>query len=168
MALDTVRFDAVYRRYGDDVLRLACFYLGSREQAEDVAQDVFVRFLTKGDEVPPEKEKAWLMVAAVNRCRDHWRSAWFRRVLKDEDTLLRIPAEENDALERREEREAVLQAVQKLAPPFREVVLLFYYEEMTIAEIAETMGISQGTAASRLARGREKVGKMLKEAGYDG
>ena len=168
MAVDSNRFDAVYRRYGDDVLRLAYFYLASREQAEDVAQDVFVRFYTKGGDVPPEKEKAWLMVATVNRCRDLWRSAWFRRVLKDEKVLEIIPAEEEEGLERREEKEAVLRAVHRLPPDFRDVVLLFYYQEMTLEQIAEALRISKGTAASRLARGRDKVRKALKEEGYDG
>ncbi len=166
--MEESRFDAAWRRYGDDVLRLAYFYLGNREQAEDVTQDVFVRFLTKGDGVDPEKEKAWLMVSAVNRCRDLWRSSWVRRVLKDDTVLALIPAKEDDALERREEKEVVLRAVHRLPTDFRDVILLFYYQEMTIESIAEALGISKGTAASRLARGRDKVKKMLREEGYDG
>ena len=166
--MEESRFDAAWRRYGDDVLRLAYFYLASREQAEDVTQDVFLRFLTKGDGVAPEKEKAWLMVATVNRCRDIWRSSWFRRVLKDDARLSLIPAKEDDALFQREEKEAVLRAVHRLPPPFRDVVLLFYYQEMTLEDIAQALSISRGTAASRLARGRDKVKKMLREEGYDG
>ena len=166
--MEESRFDAAWRRYGDDVLRLAYFYLGNREQAEDVTQAVFVRFLTKGEDVDPEKEKAWLMVSTVNRCRDIWRSSWFRRVLKDDTVLSLIPAQEDDGLERREEKEAVLRAVHRLPPDFRDVVLLFYYQEMTLEAIAEALSISKGTAASRLARGRDKVKKMLREEGYDG
>ena len=166
--MDESRFDAAWRRYGDDVLRLAYFYLGNREQAEDVTQDVFVRFFTKGDSVDSKKEKAWLMVSTVNRCRDIWRSSWFRRVLKDDTILALIPAKENDVLEQREEKEAVLRAVHRLSPEFRDVVLLFYYQEMTIESIAEALSISKGTVASRLARGRDKVKKMLREEGYDG
>ena len=162
------RFDEVYRAYGDDVLRLAYFYLADRGQAEDVAQDVFLRFYARGGEVAPGKEKAWLMVSTVNRCRDLWRSAWARRVIHGDKLLLSLPAEEDCSLEEREEKEAVLRAVHALAPPFRDVVLLFYYKELTLEEIAEQLGISRGTAASRLARGREKIKRMLKGVGIDG
>ena len=167
-AVSAAKFNEIYSAYGDDVLRLSYFYLADRQKAEDVTQDVFVRYLTRGGEIQAGKEKAWLMVTAVNRCRDLWRSAWVKRVVHGDEVLLSIPAEADDSLENREEQEAVLRAVHKLPPDFREVVLLFYYQNLTIEQIADSMGISKGTAASRLARGRDKVKKLLKEEGYDG
>ena len=146
---EPAQFERLYALYGDDVLRLAYFYLADRQQA-------------------PGKEKAWLMQVTVNRCRDTWRSAWARRVLLGSPQLELIPARENDELERREEKEALLRAVHRLPPDFREVVLLHYYQQMPLEETAAALGIPQGTAASRLARAKDKLKKMLKEEGFDG
>ena len=162
------RFDRLYRQYADEVLRLAYFYLGDRQQAEDVMQDVFVRLYTKGQDVAREKEKAWLMTVTVNRCRDHWRSAWMKRVLRNDEVLKLIPSGDDEKMDQRLERDAVLQAVHKLPPDFREVVLLHYYQELTIEQIAEALHISKGTAASRLSRGRDTVKQALKEDGWNG
>ena len=131
-------------------------------------QDVFVRLYTKGQDVAREKEKAWLMTVTVNRCRDHWRSAWMKRVLRHDEVLKLIPSGDDEKMDQRLERDAVLQAVHKLPPDFREVVLLHYYQELTIEQIAEALHISKGTAASRLSRGRDKVKQALKEDGWNG
>ena len=73
-------FDELYRLYATDVLRVSYYYLGSREQAEDVTQDVFVRLIINHPDLEPGREKAWLLKVALNRCRDLWRGAWFRKV----------------------------------------------------------------------------------------
>ena len=160
------RFDRLYAQYADDVLRMAYLYLANRQQAEDVAQDVFLRLYTRGDGIAPGKERAWLMAVTVNRCRDYWRSGWVKRMVHGEEMLAMIPAEEDDRLEDREEKEAVLRAVHRLAPPFRDVVLLHYYRGLKLDQIAESLGISRGTAASRLARARDKVKGYMREEGY--
>lgn len=165
---EPAQFERLYALYGDDVLRLAYFYLADRQQAEDAAQDVFLRLYQRAGEITPGKEKAWLMQVTVNRCRDTWRSAWARRVLLGSPQLELVPARENDELERREEKEALLRAVHRLPPDFREVVLLHYYQQMPLEETAAALGIPQGTAASRLARAKDKLKKMLKEEGFDG
>ena len=74
-------FDELYRLYATDVLRVSYYYLGSREQAEDVTQDVFVRLIVNHPDLEPGREKAWLLKVALNRCRDLWRGAWFRKVV---------------------------------------------------------------------------------------
>ena len=66
-------FERLYSQYADDVLRVSYFYLGDRQKAEDVCQDVFLRLLTRTPEIEPGHEKAWLLKVALNRCRDLWR-----------------------------------------------------------------------------------------------
>ena len=65
--MDDRQFEALYTRYADDVLRVSYFYLGDRQQAEDVTQDVFVRLLQSAPELVEGKEKAWLLKVALNR-----------------------------------------------------------------------------------------------------
>ncbi|MBQ8080898.1 MAG: sigma-70 family RNA polymerase sigma factor [Clostridia bacterium] len=158
--LDDARFEELYSRYADDVLRVSYFYLGNREQAEDVTQDVFVRLLTAAPILKPGSEKSWLLKVALNRCRDLWRSAWARRVLVGSPTLELIPDPDDveDSLEKRE----LLQAVHRLPASFREIILMYYYQEFSIAEIADILEVPEGTVSSRLSRARKKLEEMLK------
>ena len=73
---DTAYFEELYEKYATDVLRVSYFYLGDRQKAEDVCQDVFVRLITNAPVLQEGREKAWLLKVALNRCRDLWRGAW--------------------------------------------------------------------------------------------
>ena len=77
----TVSFDQMYTLYATDVLRVSYYYLGNKELAEDVTQDVFVKLLTNRPVLEEGREKAWLLKVALNRCRDLWRSAWIKKVV---------------------------------------------------------------------------------------
>jgi len=156
------QFETLYEQYADDVLRMAYFYLADRHKAEDVCQDVFVKLYTHGKSIEPGKEKAWLLRVTVNCCRDLWRGAWLRRVVLGAPVLDIIP-DENNVIEKREEKAELLRAVNKLPVAFREAVLLHYYEGLGIAEIAQMLDLPEGTISSRLSRARKKLEVLLKE-----
>jgi RNA polymerase sigma-70 factor, ECF subfamily len=152
-------FEALYEKYATDVLRVCYFYLGDRQKAEDVCQDVFVRLMVNAPDLEEGREKAWLLKVALNRCRDLWRGSWARRVVLGGPAFELIPAP--DATARRDDEEAVLSAVYRLPAPFREVVLLHYYQNFGINEISEITGLPEGTISSRLSRGRKKLESIL-------
>jgi RNA polymerase sigma-70 factor (ECF subfamily) len=133
--------------------------LGDRQQAEDVCHDVFVRWMTKGPEIQPGHEKAWLLKVALNRCRDLWRAAWVKRVVLG-SPFESIPA--NDDIAEFSDKNELMETVHMLSPEFKEVVLLYYYQGYGIAEIAAMLGAPEGTISSRLSRARKKLGTMLK------
>ena len=149
----------LYEQFGTDVLRVSYFYLRSREQAEDVTQDVFVRLMETRPVLKPGSEKAWLLKVALNRCRDLWRSSWHKRVLLGSKVLEIIPDE--DRIEDRLEKEALMQAVSALPAPEREVFLLYYYQGLSTEETADVLGLPAGTISSRLSRGRQKLRQYL-------
>jgi len=153
------QFERLYEHYANDVLRVSYFYLGDRHQAEDVCQDVFVRLLTKGPEIQQGHEKAWLLKVALNRCRDHWRAAWVKRVVLG-SPFESIPA--GDAIAEYTEKNELMEMVHMLSPAFKEVVLLHYYQGYGIAEIAAMLTLPEGTISSRLSRARKKLESMLK------
>ena len=161
--MDDGKFEALYTQYADDVLRVSYFYLGDRQQAEDVTQDVFVRLLTHAPDLEPGKEKAWLLKVALNRCRDLWRAAWVKRVVLGSPALELTPAP--DQIDERLEREELLSAIRKLPGDFRDVILLHYYQGYGIAEMSEMLHVPEGTISSRLSRGRKKLEDLLKESG---
>ncbi len=152
-------FEGLYEKYATDVLRVCYFYLGDRQKAEDVCQDVFVRLIVNAPVLEEGREKAWLLKVALNRCRDLWRGSWARRVVLGSPVFELIPAPDN--AERRDEEEAIMAAVHQLPPPFREVILLHYYQNYGISEIAQITGLPEGTISSRLSRGRKKLESIL-------
>ena len=156
------QFEQLYAQYADDVLRMAYFYLADQQKAEDVCQDVFVKLYTRGEAIAPGREKAWLLRVTVNCCRDLWRSAWLKRVVLGAPTLDIMPAQE-ESIEQREEKAELMRAVQKLPAPFKETILLHYYQDMGISEIAQMLNLPEGTISSRLSRARKKLESLLKE-----
>ncbi len=157
------QFEALYEKYANDVLRVSYFYLGDRQQAEDVTQDVFVRLLQSTPELVEGKEKAWLLKVALNRCRDLWRAAWVKRVVLGSPAMELTPAP--DRMDERLERQELMEAIRRLPTDFRDVILLHYYQGYGISEIAQIMKVPEGTISSRLSRGRKKLEEILKERG---
>ena len=152
-------YDGLYHEYATGLLRLCYYYLGSREQAEDVVQDVFVRLISSGIAIKPGSEKAYLLRAVVNHCKDVWRSAWARRMVFGSAALELTPdpRDVQDGLEKAE----LMKAVNRLRPDYREVILLFYYQNCTIEQIAQVLNVPSGTVSSRLTRGRQKLRDIL-------
>ena len=160
---DPAYFARLYDQYATDVLRVCYFYLSDREKAEDVCQDVFVRLMTTHPVLQPGREKSWLLKVALNRCRDLWRGAWLKRVILGGPTFELIPAP--DEFSRRDDRQAMMAAINQLPATFKEVILLHYYQGMNIAEIAQMLELPEGTISSRLSRGRKKLESILLKGG---
>ena len=158
--LSAANFEELYTLYATDVLRVCYFYLGDRQRAEDVCQDTFVRLITANPKLQAGKEKAWLLKVALNRCRDLWRGAWLKRVVLGSPMFELIPAP--DELSERAEKQEIMEAVNKLPATFKDVVLLHYYQGYGIAEMAEMLGVPEGTISSRLSRARSKLEVLLK------
>ena len=151
--------NTLYRLYATDVLRMCHFYLGDRQRAEDVCQDVFVKLIRQRPALEDGKEKAWLLKVAMNGCRDLWRGAWLKRVTLGDESMQAIAAPDNR--EARSEARELMDAIRRLPPDFRETVLLYYYQNYGIAEIADMLHLSQGTVSSRLSRARDKLKTIL-------
>ncbi len=154
--------------YGQDVLRLAYAYLRNRASAEDAYQETFLRaHRHRRSFEGRSSEKTWMMRIAMNVCRDMRRSAWWRRVrlpgtereaeargggaLADADEL------PEEAAVRAERNDSLLRCVGALPEPQRAVVLLHYYQEMSVTDVAEALGVAEGTVRSRLHRARERL-----------
>lgn len=157
---DEAYFEEIYEKYATDVLRVCYFYLGDRQKAEDVCQDVFVRLMTTTPDLQEGREKAWLLKVALNRCKDIWRSSWLKRVVLGSPAFDLIPAP--DEIDKLTEQHELMSAVNQLPPTFKEVILLHYYQGFGITEIAEMMHLPEGTISSRLSRGRKRLETILK------
>lgn len=149
-------FDALLREHGDGLYRLCLLYLRDTHLAMDAVQDTFLRAFRAWDGYRGESSpKTWLTAIAVNVCRDYLRSSWFRRVDLVLENIPAPPAADP-------EDDALLRRIMELPPKYREVILLYYYQELTVPEIAELLRVNPNTVSTRLRRAREKLRPKLK------
>ena len=136
-------------------LRRMCFImLRDEELAKDAVQDTFLKVYKNIDVFRGEcSEKTWLMQIAVNTCRDVKRSAWFRH-LDWRITLEDLP---EPSVQPAESAVELTMEIMRLPRKFREIILLYFYQQMTTREIAEILRIPQSTVATRLKKAREKL-----------
>ncbi len=143
----------LFQQYGDSVFRLAWSYTGSRQDAEDVTQTVFLRLIEKAPALEPGKERAWLFQVTVNQCRSLWRQLTRHRVEPLEEALS-VAAEEERPL---------LRQVMELGREDRTALYLFYYEGYDTREIGEMLHISQSGVTTQLCRARKRLREKLEE-----
>lgn len=145
--------EEVMGRYQTMVFRLAYSYTRSRSDAQDLCQEVFLRyFCSRPPFASEEHRRAWLLRVTVNRCKTHLTSWWVRRTVPLDD---RIPMPEP-------EPQALDEALRQLVEKDRLVIHLFYYEECTTREIARMMRTTEGAVRTRLTRARQRLGDILK------
>lgn len=153
--------------YGYEVYKLAFFYLKDKGMAEDVTQEVFVKCLEKLDQFNGDivQAKFWLLKITTNKCNDIFRSLRYKYTLLAGNIIdsfqSREPLQENYLIKKYEEDE-LLRKVLKLPLKYREIITLFYYQDLKIEEISDLLGINQNTVKSRLLRGKAKLKHSLK------
>jgi len=145
--------------YGAGLLRLCCLYLRDFSLAEDAVQETFVRaYRGLSSFRRQSSEKTWLTRIAINACKNLLRSPWWRLVDRAvSPDQLPEPASSPEARDG-----DVLREVMRLPARHREVILLFYYQELKVREIAALLSVPQATVTTRLARARAKLRDRLK------
>ena len=143
----------LFNAYADDVYRLAYSYLGSRPDAEDVCQSVFLKLADGKTALWPGREKAWLLTAAANACKNHLKSFWRRNVVELDET---VPFRDT------EDRE-LHRAVMALPAKYRAVIHLYYYEGYDQGEVGEILHLSRTAVQTRMSRARAMLKKELSE-----
>ena len=155
--------EALIDAYGDELLRLCLLYLGDRQLAEDAFQETMVKAWRALPDFRGESgAKTWLFHIAVNTCRDMLRSGWMRMRKSSVplEVMPELAGQEDEPL--RELTASVL----ALPDKYRETVVLFYYKQMKVREIAEALHIPQNSVSSRLRRARAML-KIDMEGGKD-
>ncbi|MDD4239073.1 MAG: sigma-70 family RNA polymerase sigma factor [Desulfotomaculaceae bacterium] len=149
----TATAESVVKKYADMVYRLAFAQVRSKSDADDIFQEVFLRYVqSKPVFENEEHRKAWLLRVTINCSKKYWSSIWRRKAAPLEDSYSFELPEEN----------GVNEAMRKLAPKYRSVIHLFYYEDYSVAEISRILGIRESTVRTQLTRARARLSKMLK------
>ena len=146
---------AWYDQYGTDVLRLCFMYMRNRPDAEDATQETFLKIWRKLDRYEARNNcsvRTWIMRVACNTCKDMLRKSWRKH---EERT---VTLEDLAALgeSSREDRELIID-VMNLPEKYRSVLLMVYWQGMTIRETAETLRSAQSTICMRLEKARSMI-----------
>ena len=147
--------------YKDVLFRIAFNICRCEADADDAVQDCFIKYHTSNVEYENEEHlKAWLIRVTINLAKNITVSFWRRNRENWEEYMADMPFEEPSDRN-------LFEAVVKLPSKYRIAIHLFYYEDYTINEIAEILGMPGNTVKSQLSRGRKLLKKKLKEEWQD-
>lgn len=140
--------------YLDMLVRIAYQYTRNLSDAEDIAQDSFLKLMEEKKVMSGGYLKAWLIRVTINSCKDLKKSAWHRRTQPIDLSIMQISAPEE---------KAVMEEIWELPDNYRNVIYLYYYEGYTVPEISMIMGKNTNTVSSWLTRGRKKLKFIIEE-----
>ena len=168
------------KKYGNDIYRFCCFLTGTRDLADDLYQDTFVKALEIQRNIAIEDTKNYLIGIAANLWKNQWRKEKKRQnkmapITYNNDYMLEQTSPNSashlpnllDEYIDIETGQMLTNAVNQLPEKYRIIVLMYYSVDLSTKEIAEQLHISKGTVTSRLKRSREKIKKSLEEMGYE-
>ena len=157
-------FTGLVNFHQTSLLRMCYLNLHDAGLAEDAVQETFVKAYRALPGFRGEcSMKTWLMRIAINTCRDLQRGSWLKHISRT--VSLDQLAEPSESFS--EEALAVNIEIARLPVKLRETVLLYYYQNMKIEEIADILGIAVSSASERLKRAKEKLRYALKEVYFN-
>lgn len=163
-ALETLiyRYHAPVRGYLERMLR-------DRHKAEDFTQETFIRLIRqiKNDQ-PPKQLRAWIYRVATNLCRDHWRSAAYQAEKLSRTEWVERPDARSSVIEifeKQETRKLVLKALAALSPMQQSIVILRFYQDLKLREIAEALEMPLGSVKSSLFYALRRLKQQLASEG---
>jgi len=176
---DEEAFDQIYHRYAGRLYRTAYLISGNKEDSEDILQETFVKcFLHRQELKTPEYFEKWLMKIMI---RTAWRTVKKRKVNVSSEELFekeeyaglaqavfedRLNPAPLEQIVGREEQARILRAIDDLDIKLKTVIVLYYYEELSVKEIAGYTGSLEGTVKSRLHTARKQLKQQLEETEY--
>ena len=153
--------EEVMREHTKHLLRLAYFYTKNRQSAEDIVQDVFITFY-HSNYAEDGKMRAYLSRMTINKCKDYLKS-WHYRRMQLHDFFEQKETKKKDALVVNDERATIGEAILSLKLLYREPIILYYYEELTLIEISNVLQLPINTVKTRLKRAKEQLKPMLED-----
>lgn len=158
--------ERLMNEYGDTLLRMCYLYLKDYQLAEDAVQETFIKAMKSYDSFEHRSsEKTWLIRIAINCCKNIMRNRWYQiRQNNLEDHRERTS---NDPIDDFLERDSISTAIMKLNASDRQIIVLYYYQGLSVREIAAVIGKTENTTIQRLNRARTKIKNILVEVGYE-
>ncbi|MFB4169605.1 RNA polymerase sigma factor [Virgibacillus sp. JSM 102003] len=152
------------RKYYPNIFSFVYRKMGDKEVAYDLTQEIFIKMIKKIHTYSSKSTfKGWLYTIAANTCKDYWRSLNFKNLSKQSALPGNLKSKFNIShiLERNEKREEINTAINNLPDYQKEAIILKYFHDLKIKEIAKITGSTIPTVKSRLKQGLGKLAKVL-------
>ena len=150
------QFNIKYEMYKNMLYSIAYTYVKNKDDAEDVVQDVFMKYLKSNNVFPTlDNEKFWLIKVVINTAKTHVTRIWKKKVNLNDEYI-------NKVADKKEKRDNDLF---KLPSKYKDVIVLFYYEDLSIKEISSALKITEANVKKRLERGRNIIKEKEKNNG---
>ncbi|MEK4698187.1 sigma-70 family RNA polymerase sigma factor [Solibacillus sp. FSL R7-0668] len=161
--MDSPTFEQIVHTYGDYIVRLCFTYTKDWQLAEDLTQETFLRFYA-ADFRNDADIKTYLYRIAVNRCKTYLVS-WRYRQTQLLQLSQRLVAKDHviQQVEQKELSAFLYEKIAALPVKYREIIVLYHYFELTTAQIAAILKLSENTVKTRLRRGRQQLGTKIQK-----
>lgn len=166
-------FDSIVEQYAGPIIGYARRLTQSQADAEDIAQETFVRLHENFDKLSQEESlKPWLFKVCTNLCRNHAKkksSLSFSQLESDDEDssfVESIASEEQTTAEKMDievSQKEVRAALELLPPQYQAVISLYYFEHLSYEEIASTLSVPVNTVRTHLSRAKSKLATSLRE-----
>jgi RNA polymerase sigma factor (sigma-70 family) len=163
-------FDSLVRLHADELKRIAYIYVHDHTECEDIVQEVFISCYKNLGNFRQESEyKTWLIRITINKCKDHHRKWSFRNlVYKPVIGLFKTGPSAEEKLLGRHCSQEMIGRISALPAKYKEVLILYYYQDMGVAEIAAILDLKVSTVKTRLQRGRDSLKRSLERSEANG
>ncbi|MCH1626769.1 sigma-70 family RNA polymerase sigma factor [Fredinandcohnia quinoae] len=149
-------------QYTEHLIRIAYGYVKDLQAAEDIVQEVFIKFYRYQENYEERGEiKAFLTKMTMNKSKDYLKSWAYKKIHIQNKFFPHAGKRVPDELVRKDEQTIVGDAILELPLKQREILIHYYYNEMTILEIADLLSLPESTVKTRLSRGRELLRNRL-------
>jgi len=149
--------------YGNDVLRIATAYTHNPTISEDIFQEVFIKVACNINKFENRSsEKTWIIRITINTCKDYLKSSWNKKVVPLENIEQEAVTPSEDTILKEEKASLIVQEILKLPLKYKEVLLLYYYQDLPTADIAKILNIPDASVRTRLRRARDIIKEKLK------
>ncbi|WP_354471091.1 sigma-70 family RNA polymerase sigma factor [Lysinibacillus parviboronicapiens] len=160
--------EEVMAQHTERLIRLAFYYVKDLQGAEDIVQDVFIKFYDNQQNYEERGElKAYLSKLVINKSKDYLRSWTYRKIQVQQKIFAKQAVIRRDMLVQQDEQTIIENAILALPLKQREVLIYFYFEEMPVVEIAQLLNIPESTVKTRLRRGRELLKPKLEHIEWE-
>jgi RNA polymerase sigma factor (sigma-70 family) len=164
--------EEVMKEHGSDLVRLAFNYVKDKETAKDMVQNTFIKCYENLDNFRYDSSiKTWLYRITINQCKDYLRSWHYRKVKAKSffgSAVTSFLPSAEDKVIRDSESEEIKDFIFSLPKNYREVMFLYYYESLSIREIAEVTGLKVNTVKTRMKRAKQRLKILIEEANIYG
>lgn len=155
------RLEQIFRDYYQLIYRVAFSQVKNHADAEDITQEVFLKIIRHDMRYQSmEHERAWIVRVTINLCRDLLKSKWHKTSVSMEEVS---EAQRGSCENFTEIQDDMMWAVLQLPEKYRNCLYLFYYEDYSIKEIAQSLEMSENTVKTNLKRGRQALKEFLEK-----